>query len=104
MHMSEAMCGCRSPQLSLIITSATLDGEKFAAYYDGCPVFNVAGRSYDVDIIHSKEMHDKNYRKAWPSQPFTVTVTQCVCCCLNLFRGSVQSVLTQDFEVGGSSA
>eukprot|EP00884_Botryococcus_braunii_P015551 jgi/Botrbrau1/267/Bobra.0022s0236.1 len=53
----------RTPTLRLVITSATLDGEKFAAYFDGCPVFNVAGRSFDVDIIHSKEMHDKNYRK-----------------------------------------
>lgn len=71
---SRVICGSRRPQLSLIITSATLDGEKFAAYYDGCPVFNVAGRSYDVDIIHSKEMHDKDYRKACLSHFLLSTV------------------------------
>ena len=29
------------PQLRLVVTSATLDGEKFSKYFNDCPVFHV---------------------------------------------------------------
>jgi ATP-dependent RNA helicase DHX8/PRP22 len=32
------LIGCRAKPLKLIITSATLDGEKFSVYYNNCPV------------------------------------------------------------------
>ncbi|MGB1557662.1 MAG: helicase-related protein, partial [Oceanococcaceae bacterium] len=38
------------PELRLIITSATLDAEKFSAHFDGAPVFEVEGRGYPVEI------------------------------------------------------
>jgi ATP-dependent RNA helicase DHX8/PRP22 len=41
--------------LKLVVTSATLDAEKFAAYFGGCPVLRVPGRTFPVDIVHSKE-------------------------------------------------
>ncbi|EQC41313.1 hypothetical protein SDRG_01288 [Saprolegnia diclina VS20] len=41
--------------LKLIVTSATLDDERFAAFFNGCPVFRVPGRSFPVDIYHSKQ-------------------------------------------------
>ena len=50
--------------LKLVITSATLDGEKFAKYFDDCPVFNVPGRCHPVDIIHSMEDHSTTYFNA----------------------------------------
>lgn len=31
------------PDLKLIISSATLDAEKFSEYFDGAPVFNIPG-------------------------------------------------------------
>ncbi|CAK4667593.1 unnamed protein product [Aphanomyces euteiches] len=43
------------PDLKLIITSATLDSDKFSAFFDNCPVFKVPGRSFPVDIYHSKQ-------------------------------------------------
>ncbi|OQR96333.1 pre-mRNA-splicing factor ATP-dependent RNA helicase, partial [Thraustotheca clavata] len=42
------------PDLKLIVTSATLDDERFAAFFNDCPVFRVPGRSFPVDIYHSK--------------------------------------------------
>lgn len=42
------------PALKLVITSATLDCRKFSKFYDQCPVLQVKGRSYPVDIYHSK--------------------------------------------------
>lgn len=47
--------GGRSPSLKLVVTSATLDAEKFASYFGGCPVLKVPGRTFPVDIVHSKE-------------------------------------------------
>ena len=56
--------GCRQKPLKLVITSATLDGQKFSSYFDNCPVFNVPGRTFDVQIIHSKENHVQDYLAA----------------------------------------
>jgi len=42
------------PDLTLIISSATLDSEKFSAYFDKAPVFNIPGRRYPVDIYYTK--------------------------------------------------
>jgi ATP-dependent RNA helicase DHX8/PRP22 len=36
------------PDLKLIITSATLEAEKFCGYFDGCPVFTIPGRMFPV--------------------------------------------------------
>lgn len=40
----------RRPELRLVITSATLDAEKFAAHFDGAPVIEVAGKSHPIDL------------------------------------------------------
>lgn len=45
----------RRPDLKLIVTSATLDAEKFSEYFDRCPIFSIPGRTYPVEIMYSKE-------------------------------------------------
>jgi len=40
----------RRPDLRVIITSATIDTERFSAFYHDAPIIEVAGRSYPVDI------------------------------------------------------
>jgi len=42
------------PDLKLLISSATLDAEKFSAYFDGAPIFRIPGRRYPVDILYTK--------------------------------------------------
>eukprot|EP01022_Parablepharisma_sp_SALTPOND_P004213 TRINITY_DN118_c2_g1_i1.p1 TRINITY_DN118_c2_g1~~TRINITY_DN118_c2_g1_i1.p1 ORF type:complete len:1150 (+),score=143.13 TRINITY_DN118_c2_g1_i1:142-3450(+) len=41
--------------LKLIISSATLDLEKFAQYFDNAPRFSIPGRRYPVDIYYTKQ-------------------------------------------------
>jgi ATP-dependent RNA helicase DHX8/PRP22 len=41
--------------LKLIVTSATLDAEKFSTYFYDCPIFRIPGRNYPVEILFSKE-------------------------------------------------
>ncbi|KAJ6144966.1 ATP-dependent RNA helicase DHX8 [Penicillium chermesinum] len=45
----------RRPDLRLIVTSATLDAEKFSTYFNGCPIFSIPGRTFPVEIMYSKE-------------------------------------------------
>lgn len=42
------------PDLRLVITSATLDAEKFSKHFGGAPVFEVEGRTYPVDIRYQE--------------------------------------------------
>ena len=39
------------PELRVVITSATIDPALFVAYFDKCPVLNVSGRMFPVDVI-----------------------------------------------------
>jgi ATP-dependent helicase HrpA len=42
----------KRPDLKLIITSATIDAEKFSSHFDDAPVVEVSGRLYPVDVIY----------------------------------------------------
>ncbi|MDQ8185859.1 ATP-dependent RNA helicase HrpA [Pelagicoccus sp. SDUM812002] len=43
----------RRPDLKIIITSATIDTEKFSAAFDDAPIIEVSGRVYPVDIVYA---------------------------------------------------
>jgi ATP-dependent RNA helicase DHX8/PRP22 len=45
----------RRPDLKLIVTSATLDAEKFSSYFMECPIFTIPGRTFPVEILYTKE-------------------------------------------------
>ena len=45
----------RRPDMKLIVTSATLDAEKFSTYFFECPIFTIPGRTYPVEILYTKE-------------------------------------------------
>jgi ATP-dependent helicase HrpA len=40
----------RRPDLKLIVTSATIDTERFSHHFDDAPVIEVSGRTYPVDV------------------------------------------------------
>ncbi|RKW05642.1 MAG: ATP-dependent RNA helicase HrpA, partial [Cardiobacterium sp.] len=50
----------RRPDLKIIITSATIDAEKFAAHFGGAPVLNVSGRTYPVEIRYRPPGEDED--------------------------------------------
>ncbi|XP_002962098.2 probable pre-mRNA-splicing factor ATP-dependent RNA helicase DEAH4 [Selaginella moellendorffii] len=45
----------RKPELKLIVTSATLDGHKISKFFGGCPVVNIPGKLFPVEIMYSTE-------------------------------------------------
>lgn len=40
--------------IKVIVTSATLDADKFSRFFGNAPVFNIPGRTHPVDIFHRK--------------------------------------------------
>uniref|UniRef100_A0A0X3PV56 RNA helicase n=3 Tax=Schistocephalus solidus TaxID=70667 RepID=A0A0X3PV56_SCHSO len=42
------------PNLKLLISSATLDAQKFSDFFDRAPIFRIPGRRYPVDIYYTK--------------------------------------------------
>ncbi|KAL8690183.1 MAG: hypothetical protein Q9218_004316 [Villophora microphyllina] len=45
----------RRTDLKVIVTSATLDADKFSEYFNKCPIFTIPGRTYPVEIMYSRE-------------------------------------------------
>ena len=42
----------KRPDLKVIITSATIDVEKFSKHFNNAPIIEVSGRTYPVDIVY----------------------------------------------------
>jgi HrpA-like RNA helicase len=56
----------RRKDLRLILTSATLNTHKFADFFDNCPVVEVPGRVFPVDIFHAKaKVTSQTRHKLW---------------------------------------
>ncbi|CAP73949.1 uncharacterized protein PODANS_2_13020 [Podospora anserina S mat+] len=63
------------PELKLIISSATLNAEKFSGYFDGAPIFNVPGRVHPVEVYYT-EKPEANYVEASIATVFQLHATQ----------------------------
>ncbi|CAO1617242.1 unnamed protein product [Sympodiomycopsis kandeliae] len=63
------------PDLKLIISSATLDAEKFSGFFDDAPIFYVPGRRFPVDI-HYTSQPEANYLHAAITTVFQIHTTQ----------------------------
>ena len=44
----------REEDFRLVISSATLDAEKFSKFFDNAPIFMIPGRMFPVDILYTK--------------------------------------------------
>lgn len=63
------------PDLKLLISSATMNAQKFSEYFDDAPIFNIPGRPYPVEIFYTKAP-EANYLRAAITQVLTIHVTQ----------------------------
>jgi len=78
------------PELKLLISSATMDAQKFAKYFDDAPIFNIPGRRYPVDI-HYTPQPEANYLAAAVTTVFQIHITQ--------GRGDIVVFLTGQEEI-----
>ena len=44
----------RRTDLKLIVTSATMDSDKFSTFFGNVPIFNIPGRTFPVEVLYSK--------------------------------------------------
>ena len=49
----------KRPDLRVIVSSATLETERFSAFFGGAPVIQVSGRTYPVDVLHRPPREDE---------------------------------------------
>lgn len=63
------------PDLRLLISSATMNAEKFSTYFGGAPIFNVPGRRFPVDI-HYTTQPEANYIHAAITTVFQIHTSQ----------------------------
>ncbi|KGY15053.1 pre-mRNA-splicing factor ATP-dependent RNA helicase-like protein cdc28 [Paracoccidioides brasiliensis Pb03] len=63
------------PDLKLLISSATIDAQKFQKYFDDAPIFNIPGRRYPVDI-HYTLQPEANYLAAAITTVFHIHISQ----------------------------
>ena len=61
--------------LKILISSATLDAQKFSEFFDDAPIFNVPGRKYPVNIFYT-ESPESNYVTAVLSTVFQIHISQ----------------------------
>lgn len=63
--------------LKLIITSATIDVEKFSQYFDDAPIVSVSGRTFPVDILYrplESEDEDSGEQSKPQGDPLTLGI------------------------------
>jgi ATP-dependent helicase HrpA len=73
----------RRPDLKVIITSATIDPERFSAHFDGAPIVEVSGRTYPVQLRY-RPIVDPDDPAADPDRD----QTQAICDAVGELRGA----------------
>lgn len=63
------------PDLRLLISSATMNAEKFSTYFDGAPIFNIPGRRFPVEVFYTKQP-ESNYVHAAITTVFQIHTSQ----------------------------
>ncbi|KAG0269632.1 hypothetical protein DFQ27_002853 [Actinomortierella ambigua] len=61
--------------LKILISSATVNAQKFSDYFDGCPILNVHGRTFPVDI-HYTTAPEANYLAAAITTVMQIHISQ----------------------------
>jgi len=46
------------PELKVVVTSATIDTDRFSRFFDGAPVIEVSGRTYPVEVRYRPEFFE----------------------------------------------
>ena len=80
--MSDSSSGSQNLQVvarrrdfKLIVTSATLDADKFANFFGTVPIFQIPGRTFPVDTLHSKTVQE-DYVEAAVKQAIAIHLGQ----------------------------
>jgi pre-mRNA-splicing factor ATP-dependent RNA helicase DHX16 len=82
------------PEMKIIISSATMDAQKFSGYFDDAPIFNIPGRKFPVDIYYTPSP-EANYLEAAIVTVFQIHISQ--------GEGDILVFLTGQEEIDGAA-
>ncbi|KAJ8249225.1 hypothetical protein GJAV_G00232530 [Gymnothorax javanicus] len=85
----------RRSDLKLIVTSATMDSDKFAAFFGNVPIFHIPGRTFPVDVLFSKTPQE-DYVEAAVKQALQVHLSGMVGDILIFMPGQEDIEVTSD--------
>jgi ATP-dependent RNA helicase DHX29 len=60
--------------------SATLDADKISSYFDGCPVLQVPGRTFPVEVMYLEDAVEITKWKIDENSPYAVRGMFCLKC------------------------
>ncbi|KAF7789912.1 hypothetical protein EIP86_000860 [Pleurotus ostreatoroseus] len=60
------------PDLKVILMSATLNAEKFSKYFDGCPILQVPGRTFPVEVCYLEDAIEMTKWKVTEDSPYAI--------------------------------
>lgn len=61
------------PDLKVVVSSATLETERFSSFFDGAPVLTVEGRTYPVDVLYEPPREEDDLAEAVAAAVRSVT-------------------------------
>ncbi|CAI5759823.1 unnamed protein product [Candida verbasci] len=64
-----------NPNLQVIVTSATLDSDKFSKFFNNCPILKIPGRTYPVEILYTR-VPEMDYLKAALDSVFQIHLSE----------------------------
>lgn len=64
----------RRSDLRIIVTSATMDSERFSNFFFGAPIFNIPGRTFPVECLYAKTIPE-DYVDACVKQALSIHVS-----------------------------
>jgi ATP-dependent helicase HrpA len=88
----------RRPDLKVVVTSATIDPERFSRHFGGAPVVEVSGRTYPVEVRY-RPVADPDDPQADPDRDQTEAIGDAVAELLREPRGDVLVFLSGEREI-----
>ncbi|MGI8882136.1 MAG: ATP-dependent RNA helicase HrpA [Jatrophihabitans sp.] len=88
----------RRPDLKLIITSATIDPQRFSEHFDNAPIVEVSGRTYPVELRY-RPVVDPDDPDADPDRDVTVAICDAADELARLGRGDILVFLSGEREI-----
>ncbi|MEE9358456.1 MAG: helicase-related protein, partial [Sedimenticolaceae bacterium] len=86
----------KRPDLKLIITSATIDPERFAEHFRGAPIINVSGRTYLVEVCYQPPEEEGGSERDNSMQQAIVDAVDQLSC---IDRGDILLFLSGEREI-----
>ena len=85
----------RRPELKLIVTSATIDPQKFSRHFDDAPVIEVSGRTYPVEVRYRPPEEEGDER----GDPMQQAILDAVDELSSIDRGDILVFLSGEREI-----